>query len=195
MGIPKFYAWLLQMKFPGVLANEVPSDVSSFSLDLNGLLHNCAQLVYGYGNGETEERVEYVKNTDIETLENEYFGTLDTQLKNLIIDARPKDLLVLAVDGVAPYAKINQQRQRRFRSALDNPLVGKFDSNSITPGTVFMRKIDKFLQVWLGKNKDFMSGGIPLLPDKVIYSSHMEPGEGEHKIMDLMRAGIYSTNG
>ena len=63
----------------------------------------------------------------------------------------------MAIDGVAPRAKMNQQRSRRFRTALDAekamekavkeglemPKDPPFDSNCITPGTEFMARLTK----------------------------------------------------
>jgi 5'-3' exonuclease len=98
------------------------------------------------------------------------FNNIFDYTDKLIKIIKPKKLLYLAVDGVAPRAKMNQQRSRRFRAAqeameklgkeqellnewkskgLEVPQssVRGFDSNVITPGTVFMQKLSKALQV------------------------------------------------
>ena len=109
----------------------------------------------------------------------------------------------MAIDGVAPRAKMNQQRSRRFRSAKDlaeatkdkriipadgsssgitdaaDPYSGAFDSNCITPGTEFLLRISECIRYFIRKKikED------PLWKNlSVIFSGPEVPGEGEHKV-------------
>jgi 5'-3' exoribonuclease 1 len=92
---------------------------------------------------------------------------------------------------------MNQQRQRRFRSAKEAKEAlekargeGKpvpehpFDSNCITPGTEFMQNLSEHLKFYIRKKFKEDSNWREL---KVIFSGHEVPGEGEHKIMEYIR--------
>jgi 5'-3' exoribonuclease 1 len=192
MGIPHFYKWLRNKGYREVLRRNVPKYVSSFSLDANGIIHQCAQLVYAYGDTgdfrSKEARKKLISQADPRMLEAEFYNVVSTKLHEIITQVNPQEILVIAIDGVAPQAKISQQRQRRFKTAMETKDVPVFDSNSITPGTDFMIRLDNYIRRWLISNQ-------ATLPAKVIYSSHMVPGEGEHKIIDLMRSGEISGDG
>lgn len=111
---------------------------------------------------------------------------------------KPRKVFFMAIDGVAPRAKMNQQRGRRFRSAQEAekreeeakkrgevlPKEARFDSNCITPGTEFMDRLNKALKWWVSHkiSTDDMWRNV-----RVILSGHETPGEGEHKIMDFIR--------
>ena len=111
----------------------------------------------------------------------------------------------MAIDGVAPRAKLNQQRSRRFRSAMDLAEAtkgkniksadenasgssasssGAFDSNCITPGTEFMGRVSAAIKYFIRKKikEDPLWRNL-----KVIFSGQEIPGEGEHKIMQHIR--------
>ena len=135
-------------------------------------------------------------------------------MDHLFGKVKPKKLFFIAVDGVAPRAKMNQQRSRRFRSAKEAREVrgraerkggklpgGKaFDSNCITPGictpfhrppqsliligTVFMAKLSEQLKYFVNKK---ISEDPSWQECQVILSGHDVPGEGEHKIMEYIR--------
>ena len=111
---------------------------------------------------------------------------------------RPRRLLYMAIDGVAPRAKMNQQRSRRFRSALEAEKLKAeaaakgepeaegepFDSNCITPGTPFMQRLSAHLKFYVQKKQT----EDPLWQKAtVILSGHEVRGEGEHKIMEHIR--------
>ena len=116
-------------------------------------------------------------------------------IKQLDKIVQPTQTLYIAVDGVAPMAKIKQQRMRRFKSAIAAeeearirahakgvPYVAqpRWDSNAITPGTRFMANLATALRAYgktVGENGR-----------KVVVSPADEPGEGEQKIMDYVRA-------
>ncbi|XP_021972624.1 5'-3' exoribonuclease 4 isoform X1 [Helianthus annuus] len=105
---------------------------------------------------------------------------------------RPRKLLYLALDGVAPRAKMNYQRIRRFRAAKEaarkrtgKPEGDKLDSNVITPGTEFMDLLSCALRyfVYCRMNRDPGWRGI-----KVILSDSTVVGDGACKIMSYIRS-------
>lgn len=87
---------------------------------------------------------------------------------DLIKEVAPSVATYLCVDGVAPFAKMMQQRNRRYLSTLrpDRP----WDTNAISPGTPFMAQLGKYIQKKAAA------------ATAVHFSGADEPGEGEHKI-------------
>jgi 5'-3' exonuclease len=118
----------------------------------------------------------------LDKLEDDYHHQVWILITNIVNKFTDLDTLILAVDGVAPGGKLKQQRQRRFKSALNNNASVNFDSNVITPGTEFMIRLSTFLTKKINTNRNS-------LPHTVIYSSHLVEGEGEHKIMEYYRLG------
>ncbi|XP_065560994.1 5'-3' exoribonuclease 1-like [Artemia franciscana] len=151
---------------------------------MNGIIHNCSH--------PNDEDVHF------RITEEKIFSDIFHYLEVLFRMIRPSKLFFMAVDGVAPRAKMNQQRGRRFRSAKEAilreeeakrkgealPEEERFDSNCITPGTEFMVKLQEQLKYFVTKK----ISTDPLWQNcRVILSGHETPGEGEHKIMEYIR--------
>jgi 5'-3' exoribonuclease 2 len=171
MGVPAFFRWIT-LRYPKVVVDaslrsfekEVPP-IDNLYIDLNGFIHSSTRKV-------TEVRP---------TQDSDVFTGIRRYLAALLEIVRPHKLLFIAVDGVAPRAKMNQQRMRRFKKAKVTT-EGVFDSNKITPGTDFMAGLTVFLQTYI---TDVILTQWPGL--EVVFSSSNVPGEGEHKILQFMR--------
>ena len=166
-----------------IAENRIP-EFDCLYLDMNGIIHNCTH-----------------KDSDSPTFrmtEDKMFIAIFNYIEHLFSKIKPQKLFFMAVDGVAPRAKMNQQRSRRFRTALDNekarekairegvemPKEEAFDSNSITPGTPFMARLTQQLKYFVSKK---VSEDVDWQGVEVILSGHEVPGEGEHKIMEYIR--------
>jgi 5'-3' exoribonuclease 1 len=186
MGVPKFFRWLSE-RYPAIsqliAENRIP-EFDHLYLDMNGIIHNCTH-----------------KDSDSPTFrmtEDQMFIAIFNYIEHLYGKIKPKKLFFMAVDGVAPRAKMNQQRSRRFRTALDAevakekaiaqgiemPKEDAFDSNCITPGTEFMARLTQQLKYFINKK---ISEDVEWQGVDIVLSGHEVPGEGEHKIMEYIR--------
>ncbi|KAK5859722.1 hypothetical protein PBY51_021255 [Eleginops maclovinus] len=187
MGVPKFYRWISE-RYPClsevVKEHQIP-EFDNLYLDMNGIIHQCSH--------PNDEDVHF------RISEEKIFADIFHYLEVLFRIIKPRKVFFMAVDGVAPRAKMNQQRGRRFRSAKEAedkikkalekgevlPTEARFDSNCITPGTDFMARLQEQLKYFVHSK---------LSTDKlwqnvnVYLSGHETPGEGEHKIMEFIRS-------
>lgn len=215
MGVPAFFRWLSK-KYPSIVVhcveekakedgegNKLPIDTSqpnpndyefdNLYLDMNGIIHPCS----------------HPENKPAPKNEAEMMVNIFEYIDRIFSIVRPRKLLYMAIDGVAPRAKMNQQRSRRFRAAKESreskelifnikeklreqgarlpPEPEKkehFDSNCITPGTDFMDRLAVCLRFYIAERLATDPGWKNI---KVILSDANTPGEGEHKIMDYIR--------
>lgn len=184
--------------------NPNGEEFDNLYLDMNGIVHPCSHPEDKPAPKDEEEMMlEIFKYTD--------------RVVNMV---RPRKLLMIAVDGVAPRAKMNQQRSRRFRAAqeakekqaekeeflklikqqnggtlppetLEEVAKKAFDSNNITPGTPFMDILAISLRYWCAYKLNTDPGWANM---KIIISDATVPGEGEHKIMNFIRSQRTSPN-
>lgn len=187
MGIPKFFGQLItkrKLKYEDAPSGTFPEEISGLMIDLNDLLHFFAAKVYLYGDFKSADpkKNKRVQKMSDEQLEKEFIDNIVARLEYYLENYEPSEYFIVAVDGPAPLAKIAQQRIRRIGGG-PNKTTDRFDSASLSPGTQLMEKIHLRLKDWFRETFGSPRDGLPQFAS---YSSHHEPGEGEHKMISIL---------
>ena len=203
MGVPGFVAWLYNNhKTTNFIFQKLFKSID-INDDLNNFRINTLQYLYIDGNCLIHPiaRKVYMENlnlvlTNNELLETKIITEIITYMKLLINQVNPTNTLYIAIDGVAPMAKIKHQRLRRFKAIYDKKMMEdlhikhkkeyqvEWNTSAITPGTIFMDNLTKYIISWIKSTK---------FSCNVIFSSSYTPGEGEHKILQHIRTSNIST--
>jgi 5'-3' exonuclease len=151
MGVPKFFRWLSE-RYPKINQRfgsppdpetsqdyfgkpppepfEQPDPLSTCGLapeidrlylDMNGILHGCSHNNNGSSQGDDGGAFATTNTSGIQN--EQIFTNVCYYLDRVIGDmVQPKQVVYMAIDGVAPRAKLNQQRSRRYRSGTEGQI-------------------------------------------------------------------------
>ena len=176
MGIPSYFSYIVK-NHPEILQQFIKGTlkVHNLYMDCNSIIYDC------YYSLEEKDIDEHIAKTIIKNVIN--------KIKNYIQIISPENKVYISFDGVAPVAKLEQQRERRYKSLFQSKIKQQIDDSisskhkwttaSITPGTVFMKTLNDEIYKEFTKESNFTK--------KIIISASDQPGEGEHKLFQYIR--------
>ena len=177
MGIPSYFSYIVK-NHPEIIKKLLKGDMT-----INNLYMDCNSIIY-----------DSVRNINFEELTETASRTIILRviqkIEEYISLICPDNTVIVAFDGVAPVAKLEQQRNRRYKSWYQNEITKSifkkepgsdpWNTTAITPGTVFMQELSAGVLAYFNDPSKY---GI----NKFIISTSEEIGEGEHKIFDYIR--------
>ena len=176
MGVPTYFSFIVKNHA------SIIRKLSSNPIKVDNLYLDCNSIIY--------DAVYKMEATVItENVCNLIISRVIQIIKDYIDTLKPNNNVIIAFDGVAPVAKLEQQRSRRFKSLYQNSLSRSIFKNTgpdpwnttaITPGTVFMKELDEKVMKVFNNPSDFNFKNI-------IFSGSNRFGEGEHKIFKYIR--------
>ena len=180
MGIPAYFSHIVK-QHPGILQkiNKKHTIINNLLIDSNSVIYDAVRdMEYSSSN----------KN-----FEHELIKKICLKLEEYIKFITPNNEVIIAFDGVAPVAKLEQQRNRRYKTwfqkqlstELDSTTEPSWDTTAITPGTTFMASLASEVAKYFSNPKKFSV-------QSIIVSSSNEAGEGEHKLFEHIRKNIHN---
>jgi 5'-3' exoribonuclease 1 len=179
MGVPSYFAYLIRNH------KEMILKLANFKKQINNLYFDSNSIIYDSLRFLSKDYSKYKNDDDFE---RDLIDMVCVNLKNYINEIKPNKKVLIAFDGVAPVAKLEQQRTRRHKSMLEKKVMNhicgekkEWNKTAITPGTNFMDKLNTTVENYFkGQEKKY---GL----NKFIFTGSNEPGEGEHKLFGYIR--------
>ena len=176
MGIPAFFSYIVKNH-----ANIIKK-LSANTIKVDNLYLDCNSIIY-----DSVHNIDFTKlvESDIDTIIRAVLNKID----EYIIELKPINNIFIAFDGVAPVAKLEQQRSRRYKSLYQNNISKSifkgakpdpWNTTAITPGTLFMNKLNEKIRQKYRNSKNYNVNKIIISPSDIY-------GEGEHKLFEYIR--------
>lgn len=176
MGIPSYFSYIVKNH-----ANIIKK-LKANTIQVDNLYLDCNSIIY-----------DAVHNIDFTTLVDSDVDTIIrlvcNKIDEYIYQLKPTNNIFIAFDGVAPVAKLEQQRARRYKSLYQNGISRSIYKNTkpdpwnttaITPGTLFMLKLNEKIRKTYCNTSKYNVKNIILSPSD-------RYGEGEHKLFEYIR--------
>jgi 5'-3' exoribonuclease 1 len=185
MGIPSYFSYIIR-NYTNIIRKRGQCE------PIHHLLMDCNSIIYD-AYRELEEK--YKKEPfPIETIEKRLIQRTIHKIEEYIELVKPSKTVYVTFDGVAPFAKMNQQRIRRYKSqdATTTPL---WNTTAITPGTTFMTHLSQSIYSYFTPTTPSSTTYQNKYPSrKILVSCSDEPGEGEHKLFHFIRTTDCSSD-
>lgn len=177
MGIPAYFSHIIK-NYPNILQKfQKKFLVNNLFLDSNSIIYDCIREIDYNGNNNDYER--------------KLINAVCKKIESYIQQIAPNNIVYISFDGVAPVAKLDQQKNRRYKSWFIQQYESKskpsWDSTAITPGTEFMNKLNLQIKYHFRKPNTFKV-------NQIVISGSDLPGEGEHKIFEFIRENTNLQN-
>ena len=176
MGIPAYMSFILK-NYPHLIDSLCKKrSMDCLFMDSNSIIYDVYNRTKDSASSEGD-------------FENHIIDEVIRKIEEYILLLNPRQILFIAFDGVAPMAKMEQQRLRRyknwhsgtfFQQGVKDPTV--WNTSSITPGTEFMDLLSRRIKA------QFHKGTKKYGVEKIIVSGSDEVGEGEQKIFKYIRS-------
>ena len=132
MGIPSYFLQIVK-KYKNIIksTNTLTGRVDNFYADCNGIIYDVIRSIT-------------FVNKNIDVYEKEVINAVCDKIQSYIDVFQPKEKVMIAFDGVAPVAKLNQQRERRYKSWLTGELQKRIETKNASKKSFCSSLLDGF---------------------------------------------------